>query len=305
MARDRKFDRCSALPIYRVPLTSTGRGRLPTVYGGRFDAWSFIPTCECLWFAGFRDEVLRAIGQRYLPVYRIADGEFQALLGRRVRWRSDRSWRDCIAVALERVGLFHRTRRTSWGEHYDRSARGALLRKLTSDVTTIAGFGHLAVLLSDNGFGLAHEYRRPFCAFVASHAIPFGPRNYVPFHFVCELLSGPGSDALVRDRRILVVTGLRGKDTASIEETLRSVGAATVQFLGVSSNHAMLDTLDISSVCRPVDICFVAAGVGAANVLVQLRDLGTVALDIGGYIHCLEDRNVVSHAVFRAPSISD
>jgi hypothetical protein len=51
----------------------------------------------------------------------------------------------------------------------------------------------------------------------------------------------------------------------------------------------------------PVDLCLVAAGVGAANVMVQLQGLGTVVLDIGGYLHCLENSAFVAHGVFRAP----
>jgi hypothetical protein len=292
------------LPVHRVPLRRLGCGRITAAYGGRFEAWSFTPTTDEQWFREFRERLLASMGRTYLPVYRMADGEFRFLLGRRVRWQSEHPLRDVLAVAAERLGLTHRTARTSWGEHYGRSESRALREKLTNDIRTIATQGYLAVFLGDVGLGTAHEYRQPYCKFVAAMRIPFNSSNYVPFHFVCEALSGPGWEELLRHRRILVATGLDGKNSEAIRDTLHALGARDVQFVGISPDRSMLDSVDTSAVRQPVDLSLVAAGIGAANILVQLQGLKTVVLDIGGYLHCLEDSAFVAHGAFRAPAVT-
>ena len=290
-------------PRYRVPLKVIGGGRIAEAFGGRFDAWSFTTTTEERWLHEFRSRLLASMSREYLPVYRIADGEFRFLLGRRVRWEREHGLRDCLAVAAERLGLIHRRGRTSWGEGYERKLRRVLKEKLTDDIRTIAKHGYLAVLLSDNGCRLAHEYRHPFCDHAAATGIPFGKDSYVPFHFVCELLSGPGWEEFLQKRRILIATGFEGKKMQAIRKNMTDLGAKDVQLLGISADRSMLDTIQASAVRQPVDLCLVAAGVGAANILVQLQGLNTVVLDIGGHLHCFEDSSFVSHAVFRSPLI--
>jgi len=289
------------LPQYRIPLREIAGGRLVPMFKGRFDAWAFRSTTERAWLHSFRERVVDSIGRRYLPVYRIADGEFRYLLGRRVRWQSEHPIRDGLGVAAERLGLIHRTNATSWGEEYSPSLRIALRRTLTDRIRSIAQSGYLATLLSDNGVSLAHEYRAPFCKYMAYHDLCFGSNNYVPFHFVCELLSSPGWEELLEGRRVLIVTSLEGKNTALIAGNLTAMGVRDIQFVNVSANHSMLDNVNLSTVRMPVDLCLVSAGVGSANVLVQLKALETTALDIGGYLYCFENKAFVAHGVFRSP----
>ena len=68
---------------YRVPLDFVGNGDAHKAYGGQLDAWSFINITPDDWFAKFRNHVLDCMGKEFLPVYRMADGEYRFLMGRK------------------------------------------------------------------------------------------------------------------------------------------------------------------------------------------------------------------------------
>src|SRR5207245_1658189 len=121
--------------------------------------------------------------------------------------------------------------------------------------------------------------------------VPIDAGNYHHMYSVYVLFHGPDRERLLRGRHILVVTSLTPTKRASIERGLREAGAARIQFLGISSDKALLDRLDLTQVHHPVDLVLVGAGVGSANCLDQLRPLGSVAIDAGFCLSTLGDRD--------------
>ncbi|HEX6037527.1 hypothetical protein [Longimicrobium sp.] len=239
------------------------------------------------WYRRFAADVLRAVDEhRYLPVYRMADGEFSFALGppeEFLPWRRlgpRRALKRVLATVTGRRGR-HASGSPNYrvNETYSRDERQSLLRRYAADLAFIARHGYLALGLDDSPFFA------PFHPFIENWLDGAGVHlhagNYVHFYAVYALLNGPDGDRLLRGRRVLVVNHLPPERRAVLDAALRARGAADVRFLPISRDKAMLETLDPGAVDGPVDLALVGAGVGAANVLRQLEPLGAPCIDAG------------------------
>jgi len=288
---------------YRASLGFVGSGNAAPAYGGLLDAWSFTRTSPEDWFSAFRVTALRSIGQRYLPVYRMADGEYRFLMGRKFNRYRRPLWRELAAVGAERLRLRNPDAwKTSWGETYAPSEAAELRAALIHDIRYIAERGFLACYINDNGLHAFTEYNRHVEPYFESRGIPFNQYNYVPFHFVCALLTNSGWQEFYAGRNILVVSGTDDDTERLIARQLQAMGARSTRFIRISRTHSMKDRINLSSLEQDIDIGLVAAGIGAANILRQLAPLGTLVLDIGGYISCYIDPQSLQHGgVFGLP----
>ena len=105
-----------------------------------------------------------------------------------------------------------------------------------------------------------------------------------------------------KNRHILIVSGTDDKSEAKIKTTILQLGAKKVSFLRISRTSSMKEKIDLSKYSSNIDLCFVAAGIGAANIICQLKTLNTVVLDIGGYINCFMDSKTSLHGgIFKLP----
>ena len=68
------------------------------------------------------DRIIRsALGSRFLPVYRMADGEFILMFGFRWNWRHKNPWWSLASyLKYQSIWYFGRGFKTSWGETYSR-----------------------------------------------------------------------------------------------------------------------------------------------------------------------------------------
>jgi hypothetical protein len=289
---------------YRVSIDFVGRGNAAKAYGGRLDAWSFVSVDPMSWFSQFRRNALESIGNRYLPVYRMADGEFRFLMGRKYNIYNRPLWKELVAVSSEKLRLKNPDSwKTSWGESYSPAEAESLRESLLSKIRFIAECGFLACYINDNGLNAFTEYNRHIQPYFCKEGVPFHDQNYVPFHFVCALLVNEGWEEFYEGRKILIVSGTDDSTEIKLGDRLRKFGAKNIEFLRVSKTSAMKDKINLNSIHNRPDICLVAAGVGAANIIAQLEDLRTLVLDIGGYINCLVDPSRVQHGgVFGLPA---
>lgn len=288
---------------YRIDLNFIGCGNAGAAYGGFLHAWSFLDINPHDWFEEFRQTALNAMGQRFLPVYRMADGEYRFLMGRRYNLSRRPLLKELVAVTAEKIGLRNPDKwKTSWGETYNPKDTRGLREKLIENIRNLAQIGFLACYLNDNGLNAFTEHNSPLLSFFQRHNIPFGAENYVPFHFCPSLLVSEGWRDFIENRAILIVTGLTPGKEYAIQETLKEMGAREVRFLPISKHSSMYDRLDLYSIDRTFDICLVAAGIGSANILNQLHPLATLSLDIGGLMDCFVDRKATQHGgVIRLP----
>jgi hypothetical protein len=238
------------------------------------------------WYRRFADDVLAAADQRrFLPVYRMGDGEFSFALGppeerlplRRLRPRQ-LARRALNALAGRRGG--HRSGSAGYGwEVYSPRERRALLDAYVADLRFVAERGWLALALADSP--LYAPWIGEILEWLDARGIPLHAGNYQHVYAVYALLHGPDRARLLQGRRVLVVNHADAARQAAIAGALARAGAAETRFVPISRDKAMLERLDLRSVGGLVGLALVGAGVGAANVLRQLEPLGVPALDVG------------------------
>ncbi len=291
---------------YRVPIDFVGNIESPgtlAVYGGKLDAWSFEKIDGYEWFSSFRNNVINSMNRNYLPVYRLADGEFRFLLGRKFRYHRPDRVRELFGYIVEKMGLsiLLNMQRTSWGEFYKRKDIRTLKQTFWANLSSLLNTGYLAPFINDNANNYFCEYNKPFCKFAKRELPSFSQKNYIPFHFVNHLIVGEGWNEIFYKRRILIVTSFTEEKKNNIEQNILRMGADQVTFRSISATHAMMDKVDTDGLQGTIDLCFVAAGIGALNILCQLESLKTAVIDIGGLMECFNDPRKTSHAIFKLP----
>lgn len=283
---------------YRVPLNTIGNGSGHEAYAGRLDAWSFWDIDADSWFQSFRDQITSSLGKKYLPVYRMADGEYRFLIGRKYNFHRRPLLRELVAVTVEKLRIKNPNKwKTSWGENYAPERAAALKKHLLENIREISKNGYLGCYINDNGLNAFIEYNNSILPFFSKNDIIFTPENYIPFHFAVNLFVGAGSRDLLRGRDILIVTG-SNKNQQKISESLYRLGVNSVQYFPISNTASMIEVLDLGTISSPLDLCLVSAGIGSANILTQLKPLKTVCVDVGGFINLLEKTSRSIHGGF-------
>jgi hypothetical protein len=246
------------------------------------------------WYRRFADEVVAAAdAHRYLPLYRMGDGEFSFALGaaeemlplRRLRPRqlARRAWK----WATGRRGE-HRSGSPGYGfEVYSPAERRALLDGYAADLAFIARHGYLALALDESP--LYARFLPRLLDWFDDRGIHLDARNYQHVYAVYALLHGPDRGRLLRGRRILVVNHADAARREAVSRNLEAAGAAEVHWIGISRSRAMLERVDPAAAGGPVDLALVGAGVGAARVVAQLADLRCPVLDVGFALDVLAD----------------
>ncbi|HYR08222.1 MAG TPA: hypothetical protein VEQ60_10655 [Longimicrobium sp.] len=273
----------------RIPLHYPGFDRtraLALAAGNAEEVYAFTREDCRDGYRRFAVDVLAAIEERrFLPVYRMGDGEFSFALGapeerlplRRLRPRQ-LARRVVNAVAGRRGG--HRSGSPGYGwEVYSPAERRALLDAYAADLRFVAERGYLALALADTP--LYGPWVREILEWLDARGVPLHPGNYQHAFAVYALLHGPDRDRLLRGRRVLVVNHADAERRAAIAGALAMAGAAETRFIPIGRDKAMLERVDPRAAGGPVDLALVGAGVGAANVLRQLEPLGVPALDVG------------------------
>jgi len=242
-------------------------------------------------FKAFVKRVYKSLGNSFLPIYRMADGEFAFLLG----WRAPftKSKRHGLSGSLHQMLgsvlrlIDQRTTTTTWGEAYTHEKKKLALIKMENSIKYVSDKGILALYFYERPDTWGEQYFAPMCNWFEAHNIVINVDNYVPFYFVYALLNGPARKFLYSEKHVLVVTSLSEKRRNAISASLYKEGAASVQFLGISANNSMFDEIDLSTIHRPIDFALIAAGIGSVNILQQLESLAVPCIDCGICIECL------------------
>ena len=215
-------------------------------------------------FDAFRTRVLRAIGSEFLPVYRMADGEFALMVGWRTVQREGRSWArrawHASRQLLSRMGVAGT--KTGWGERYSRRRLAEARRRLADSLHVIEEQGIIGAYFVRREDRWGEEYLKPVMDWLDDNGIELTSRNYVPFYFVYALLRGPGRHELFRDRRVLVATSLQDGRRERIVEGLVREGVREVRFLEISASESMFDAVDPTPHIGHCDLALVAGGIG-------------------------------------------
>jgi len=259
------------------------------------------------WYRELLVRILDAVKSRtYLPVYRLGHGQFILALagpsGRRLAERKGwyRNPIDWLLIQLITARQAFRSGSPEYGwEEYSRSERPAAYESFVRCLKTISATGLLAPAL----------HKRPsYSGFVPgildwfdANGIRLDRSNYHHVYSIYALMHGPDRKQLIEGRSILIVSGLTDDKRLGIERGLKRLGASSVQFLEISQRKSLFDTVDLSAVRHPVDLALVGAGVGSANILVQLQPLSIPCLDVGFVLTTLGNPDVRWNRPFCVP----
>jgi hypothetical protein len=281
--------------MYKVNLGELSNGIGEAAYGGRLDGYMFSDdTC----ISCFEQLVVRIVfsmdERKYFPIYRMADGEYRFLFGTIVSLKP-RTWRNLYSkVKYDLLGCDWKT---SWGETYDKNKIKDLRNNLFFYIRHIANRGKLALYWNENGINAFTEYNKILISNLAARGINVTNANYIPFHFAQATLALRVRQ-LVKDRVVLIVSGMEKEEYFSLRENLLVFGADRVIFLQCSPISSLEDDFTSVSLDSKPDLVLVAAGIGSAKIIYDMRYLNCPIIDIGSYIHVLSKKKGSAHAGF-------
>ncbi|WP_080056014.1 beta/alpha barrel domain-containing protein [Spirosoma aerolatum] len=277
-----------------IDLDTLSNGEGKVVYGNRLDAISFYETtCEA-WFSDFIEEISSAIGERYFPVYRIADGEMRFLFGYQINWKNKPFLSLLKYVKYE---LFKSPWKTSWGESYSRAEKKQLQTILEKCIKTVSEEGKLAIYWNNNGLNAFIEYNKNMEDLFNKIGVSLNRNNYIPFHFAQAIIANH-SEQLLSGKNVLVISGLDTREKDALGERLYRIGVANYDFYRCSPTAALKDDYTLIKPRIQPDIVLVAAGIGAARVVADLKHLNCPVIDIGSYLNVLSGKYENAHAGF-------
>jgi|688.fasta_scaffold01052_7 hypothetical protein len=247
------------------------------------------PIDSAEWFAQFRSRVEDAIGRRYLPVCRMADGEYLLLFGQQppsLRWQAGKrfllSCKGLKAQFHARLMGFESATAPGVSSGRMSSAEWRVYgAKLSSAYRSILSEGILAMHLGVSVIPWQEHYFPALGRWLAEAEVAVTPNNYVPFYFVYALLRGANRSKLFAGRDLVVVHSAVGEKRRRIAEALTAEGARRVQWITISPSRSFADVLDLSCITGRPEICLLGAGVGKAALFNQLRLLAIPCIDAG------------------------
>lgn len=264
------------------------------------------------WFGSTVKALADKIGKGYCPVFRFSDGECVFAMGYRPPRRpKEKAWLPYYIKQTLSVYFKYRQHRTFWSgrpgygyEQYTeeewksvRSGFASLLREISVD-------GFLACNLCKHAeTSLLDEYLPDVFDWFDDNNILLDDSNYIPFYFIYAMFLGPEKYRFLRGRRVLVITHLDDAKRESLSQYFKANSVADIEFVSISRSKAMLDVIDIDAIRHRPDIILIGAGVGAANILRQVKPLGALSVDVGYVLDCYADPSLASTRCFTRPDV--
>ncbi len=270
---------------------------------------------SAVWFSRVVDRVESAIGRCFLPIIRLADGEFSFLLGfqpptPRVGFTYPLQWMRWWLAKWKprrqlRAGGKHGNRPLYVSAKYTteeldgiRQAYGRVLGQIADNGLIAADLSFCAVPFQDHFFPA-------FRTWLEANAIHLTMENYAPFYFIYAILTGPERHRLLSGRRVLVIHCATGPKQDAIKSSLIREGAKEVLWHTISADRSLYDVVPVSRFVGAVDLCVFGAGIGKPAILAQLEPLGVPCIDAGYVMEVWADPSVAQSRIFTQPDDCD
>lgn len=269
----------------------------------------------------FCNTILDGIENRnFVPVYRMADGEFMFINSRFANITYEKSLITSIFKKLKFLFSKHTMygkkveinkyeillnlfdpnyKLVAHGEGYTKKESGRLEKNFLTYLKEIASHGKLALHFVKRGNKLVYEesiYK--FLNWVDANKIDINEKNYLPFYHVYAILNGKFRVKLFNNRRILIVTSYDLKKKNLLKDYFNKERAKKVSFIKISSNKSMFDQIDVKQYIGKIDLVLVGAGIGSINILMQLKPLSVPCIDVGYALECMANDNLRRDRMF-------
>jgi hypothetical protein len=242
------------------------------------------------WYNEMIDRVIESCGKSYLPLCRLSDGEFLFLLGHqpediRVRLCFFRKIKILISKLKWWLLLCGGLGPFTAGHYHSGKYSGKEWKKAKIDqpklIREIAKKGILALHLNYESEPFAERYFPALNQWLLKNKIEITDQNYYPFYFVYAMLTGNRRSELFGGRRVLVVNGASAQKRDKIIKSLFGEGVKEVFWCDISLDRSLYDKISIENYIGKVDFVLVGAGIGKANIMLQLEPLAVPCIDAG------------------------
>jgi hypothetical protein len=237
------------------------------------------------WYYSFLNRIIIAIKNReYLPIYRLSHGEYILAVGHKMHHSASLLERLKYGyLQIQRLlglrPLFYSGSPDNSYEEFSRRDIAEARRIYIDGLREVEVHGMFAVSFYLNkGF---QEYITPYRKWLDTMGVKLTKDNYFSFYMVYCLLAGPDAWIIFEKKRIAVVSSFTSAKIMGLEEAFKKRGVQEHYFINVSPNKAIFDKIDTSSIPFSPDLILVAAGVGSANIILQLKMFKCVIIDSG------------------------
>lgn len=242
-------------------------------------------------YNNFKTKINDAIGKKYLPVYRMADGEFiYAIQKYSIKNR-------IISTFLKDYPIF----KTCWGENYTSIEIGNEFSNYVDDLRIISQEGILALHFMEDLHIKRNKsfftFYNHFLDWMKQNNILITKDNYFSFYCVYAFFSDPGNMNIFKNRKILIIGNFNENKKAAIHNSLSNKGINKVYFYKIG-NKSLLEKIIFSELPKNIDLVLVGAGVGSNRIIVQLKKLNTVCIDAGMVLECLANPELSKQRIF-------
>ena len=226
----------------------------------------------------FLQRIRDSIGKKFLPIYRMADGEFMFTLKKYLLKK----------VFYSYLSADYNIFSTCWGEGYTRKEIKNIFPLYIEQLQKIAEKGFFAIHFIESKENSYLELMEPMLNWFAENNISLNETNYSSFYYIYALFSGPHKKEILEGKNILIISNITNEKESILRANLLNIeNAANVEFYQISSNKSFFEKLDLSKIKLKIDIALIGAGVGSSNILSQLEPLNTVCIDAGIVIDLL------------------
>lgn len=262
------------------------------------------------WFNDYQDYLLNRIGNGYYPVFRFSDGECYFCLGYRIPPPQPGVFPPYHYVKTWLSAYFkYRCYSTFWSgtpdsgfEKYSGKDWYSLRDKFASSLRKIAEKGSIAACFCRHDTpSMIDCYIPNVYDWFDTNDVVLSGKNYVPFYFIYGMLLGPNKRKFLDGRSILVITCLDEKKANGIRDYLELHGAKSVDFIGISRSASMVEKIKLKPEHSKTDLVLIGAGVGAANILLQVEPLNAISIDAGFVLDCYSDPVFIGRRVYSKP----
>ena len=274
-------------------------------------------------YTKFRNYVLDKINaNEYLPIYRMADGEFMFCLdyleNQRVNFfKKIRKILGNIKRIILPVYMYNRKIRKNYlemiinifsthnffiahGETYNEEERISLKDKMLKYLKFLSEKGIIALEFSE--YKIPNSFSplfKPMCDWFDKYSIDLNYSNYVPFYFVYILLNELFDGEYLQGKKLLIITNYDENKEKSIRKNLEKNKLNKIDFYKITDNKSFFEKIDMEKINKvKYDLIIIGAGVGTINILIQLKSLETVCIDAGIIIECLANPEIRNSRIF-------
>ena len=253
------------------------------------------------WYKIFEKKLnLQLKKKEFFPLFRMSDGEFIFLLGRRF---SQYNLIDKIYFIIQHIkrsiyymSSFYSSGRKGYCESYSYFDLRKLRKKFLHNLRYISKKGLICPNFSPHP--LVSNYQEDIKQILNDNSIKLNYKNYFGYYFPTIFFLGKNIFKVFRNRKILIFTSDMYERNLNLKKNLISFKAKKVDFYFTSLNKPMLDKIDIKKLPFKPNFILVAAGVGSVNIIYQLKNLKCACIDCGYLVDALSDINLAKKRIY-------